>query len=127
MGAMKTQLSDKQLLWQAYRDAYQQYKNAAARLAKLNARASNNSAELETALLSLEQARLNYNDSRDTLAAYLMPREIRQAFWSIPSPGRDRVKGLAELFWLLAGRPQGTAEDDWYRAERVVRHAGAVA
>ena len=49
-------------------------------------------------------------------------------FWLVPPATRQeiqRVKGLAELFWELAGKPQGSAEDHWYRAERVVRHAGA--
>jgi hypothetical protein len=126
MGATTTQLSDKQLLWLAYRDAFRQWEREAARLAKINAKASYDPAEAEVALLSVEQARLTYNDSRDTLAAFLMKPEVRRAFWVVPAATRQesrRVKGLAELFWELAGKPQGSAEDDWYRAERVVRHA----
>jgi hypothetical protein len=109
------------LLWRAYRDAYRQFENAASQLGK-----THDPAEAEAALLSVEQARLAYNDTRDTLAAFLMPAEDREAFWTIPAATRQesrRVKGLAELFWEMAGRPQGSAEDDWYRAERVVRHA----
>src|SRR5271165_4750959 len=107
MGATKTQLSDKQLLWRAYYDAFRQLKREASRLAKINAKASYDPAEAEAALLCVEQARLTYNDSRDLLAAFLMRPEARQAFWMIPAVTREevrRVKGLAELFWELAGK-----------------------
>jgi hypothetical protein len=128
MGATATQAFDKQLLWRAYRDAFRRFDREAARLAKINARASYDPAEAEAALLCLEQARLTCNDTRDTLAAFMMSQAARQAFWAIPAATRQethRVKGLAELFWELAGKPQGSADDDWYRAERVVRRAGA--
>ena len=128
MGATKSQLSDKQLLWRAYRDAFRRLEREATRLAKINAKASYDPAEAEAALLCMEQARLTYNDTRDTLAAFLMSPEARREFWMVPAAKRQetrRVKGLAELFWELAGKPQGSADDDWYRAERVVRHADA--
>ena len=128
MAAAQTQVFDKQLLWRAYRDAFRQFGREATRLAKINAEASYDPAEAEAALLCVEQARLTYNDTRDTLAAFMMSQTARQAFWAIPTAARQdarRVKGLAELFWELAGKPQGSADDDWYRAERVVRHAGA--
>jgi len=128
MGATATQLSDKQVLWRAYRDAFHQMEREAVRLAKTNSRACYDPVEAEAALLCLEQARLTYNDTRDTLAAFLMSPAVRQTLWAIPAATRQetrRVKGLAELFWELAGKPQGSADDDWYRAERVVRHAGA--
>ena len=38
---------------------------------------------------------------------------------------RDRVREIAELRWELAGKPEGTADDDWYRAEEIVRRATA--
>ena len=129
MEATATQLSDKQLLSRAYCEAFEQFQREARRLAKINARPSYDPTEAEAALLSVEQARLTYNDTRDTLAAFLMSPEGRQAFWMIPAATRQeirRVRGLAELFWELAGKPSGTADDDWYRAERVVRHADEV-
>jgi hypothetical protein len=57
-----------------------------------------------------------------------MPAKLARLFWSIPpAAGRDeaRVKSIAELLWELKGKPQGSADDDWYRAERVARHTGA--
>lgn len=128
MSATQTQVFDKQLLWRAYRDAFRQFGREACLLAKINSKAVYDPAEAEAALMCLEQARLIYNDARDTLAAFMMSQGARQAFWAIPAAARQenrRVKGVAQLFWELSGRPQGTADDDWYRAERIVRHAGA--
>ncbi len=64
------------------------------------------------------------------LAASMMPAEYSRAFWAIPVVAQGeqtRVKDIAELLWELSGKPQGSADDDWYRAERVVRHVGAEA
>lgn len=127
MGATQTQLSGEQLLWQAYRDAFRQFEREARKLAEIQASAISDRAEAEKALLRVENARLAYNDTRDTLAASRMPAALSRALWKIPAAARreqTRVKDIAELLWELAGKPQGSADDDWYRAERVVRHAG---
>ena len=125
MGATQTRLSTEKLLWQAYRGAFRQFQREANRLAEIKAKAASDPAETERALLRVEHARLTYSDTRDTLAASMMSPESSRKFWAIPAR-RDqaRVKSIAELFWELAGKPQGSAEDDWYRAERVVRHTG---
>jgi hypothetical protein len=128
MGATQTQLSRKQLLWQSYRDAFRQFEREATRLAEINLKHSTNPAETERALERVEHARLAYNDVRDSLAASLLPPQEAQRFFAIPSTTRrerSRVKTIAELLWVLNGKPQGSADDDWYRAERVVRRAEA--
>jgi hypothetical protein len=128
MGATQTRLSGEQLLWQAYRGAFEIFKREAGRLAEIQAKVACDPAEAEKALMRVEYARLAYNDIRDTLAASLMGAEYSRAFWALPGAARReeaRVKSIAELFWELAGKPQGTADDDWYRAERVARHAAA--
>ena len=130
MGATQTKLSGKPL-WQAYRDAFLQFQREARKLAEITAEASHDPAEAEKALLRVEHARLTYNEIRDRAAASLMSPESNEAFWTIPAtPSHEeaRVKSIAELLWELAGKPQGSADDDWYRAERVVRNtAGEVA
>jgi len=128
MGATQTQLSRKQLLWESYREAFQQFEREAMRLAELNLKHSTNPAETERALERVEHARLAYNDTRDTLAASMLSPKDAHLFWTIPASARReqaRVKTVAELLWELNGRPQGSADDDWYRAERVVRSAAA--
>jgi hypothetical protein len=125
MGATYTRLSSEQLLWQSYRDAFRQFMREADRLSEIKVKFAHDPAEAEKALLLVEHARLTYNDTRDALAASLMRPESRRKFWSIPVAVRReqaRVKSIAELLWELAGKPQGSADDDWYRAERVVRH-----
>ena len=128
MGATQTQLSKYQLLWQSYREAFRQFEREAVRLAEINAKHYTDPAETERALARIEHARLAYNDTRDTLAASMLTPEMARLFWTVPAASRrehSRVKDIAELLWELNGRPQGSAEDDWYRAERVVRHAEA--
>ena len=130
MGATQTKLSGKQLLWQGYRDAFRQFEREANRLQEIKTKSSFDAAEAEKALLRVENARLAYNDTRDALAASRMSEEQSRALWTIPGAGRvehERVKDIAVLLWELAGKPRGSADDDWYRAERVVRHAAAEA
>jgi hypothetical protein len=126
MQAIETRLSREHI--QAYRDAFREYQREARRLAETNAQASHDAGETERALMCVEHARVAYNETRDLLAASLMSPEASREFWTIPAAsGRKqaRVKTIAELLWVMAGRPQGTADDDWYRAERVVTNAAA--
>jgi len=127
MEATQTRLSSNQLLWQAYRDSFREFEREASRLAEIKAQSSHEPADAERALLRVEHARLVYNDVRDTLAASLMSPDRSRALFAIPAAVRrehNRVRSIAELLWELAGKPQGSADDDWYRAERVVRRAG---
>ena len=61
-----------------------------------------------------------YNGARDSLVRSLLPSVL-------PSPEqtdhRQDVQAIAELLWESAGRPTGTAEDDWRRAEAIVESA----
>ena len=76
---------------------------------------------IDAALLDLEKARVSYNHSRDVLARELMPMFQTPA----AEPRTDRVREIAELRWELAGKPEGTDDDNWYRAEEIVRRAVA--
>lgn len=79
-----------------------------------------NTGQMETALLDMERARLAYTAARDALAQHLSPA-LTQA--KRPKPGN--VSGIAELLWEVAGRPDGTAQKDWLRAEEIARRAAA--
>ena len=35
-----------------------------------------------------------------------------------PSPSREEIARLAEKYWMERGRTDGSAEQDWLRAER---------
>ena len=59
---------------------------------------------------TIEAERL-YRQCRDTLAGIILE----------PDAGRpSAVQRLAHSLWERAGRPAGTAESDWYRAEALV-------
>ena len=78
---------------------------------------------IDGALLEMERARVEYNRSRDFLAEQLS--SARGFHSEAAELGVNRVREIAELRWELAGKPEGTAEDDWYRAEEIVRRATA--
>jgi hypothetical protein len=122
MQAVEMQLTEKQLLLQSFRDAFERFERESNRLHILG---FGDPRRLEDAFLRVERARLAYNDARDALAVSLMSPGLRTKFLCLgPSAanGPVRIKGVAELFWELAGKPTGTADDDWYRAERVLSH-----
>ena len=79
------------------------------------------------AVVELEQAHWVYDRCRDALAVELVPASMRGAFRHIePNSAEvyeDRVRAVAQLLWESVGRPEGTADDDWIRAEQIVRLA----
>jgi len=65
---------------------------------------------------------VNYNHQRDLLAQQLLSSS------RLPDsnqPSANRVREIAELRWELAGKPEGSDEENWYRAEEIVRLAQA--
>ena len=106
-----------------YRSAFREFAEK-VRQARALMKASNPDRQaIDAALLELETARVTYNHRRDILAQHLLSSA------PVPSdtlrPTADRVRAVAELRWELAGRPEGTAEDDWYRAEEIVGRSAA--
>lgn len=77
---------------------------------------------IDAALLEMEKARLTYNQRRDALVQHLSANAA-----PLPElePLDNRVREIAELRWELGGKPEGTADDNWYRAEDIVRRATA--
>jgi len=77
---------------------------------------------IDAALLELEKARVNYNHRRDMLAQQLLSfSQFPESIQAQP----NRVREIAELRWELAGKPEGTDDENWYRAEDIVRRATA--
>lgn len=112
--------------WLDYHAAFENFSGKVRQLQTLAAQEKIDRAEMETSLLEVEHARLAYSGCRDALARELLRRSARD-----PSslrrdvPDRTRVKAIAELFWDLTGRREGTMEDNWHRAESIVRRAAA--
>jgi len=77
----------------------------------------------EAALLELEKAQLAYDEARDALIQNMFPRS--QQLVRASEDHHADIQTIAELLWESAGRPTGTQEEDWKRAEAIVQCAVA--
>src|SRR5271154_2104449 len=112
----------------AYREAFADFARKAQNVQALNEQSnvSSNHPEgaLEAALVELERAHVQYNLRRDEWVQYLLPGgslkpgEADQAH-------EDCIRSIAATLWENAGRPDGTAYEDWRKAEEIVRQATA--
>jgi hypothetical protein len=107
-------------LRQFYLRAFRAYAEQARRLQSLTAQRHPDKTAIDAALLDLEKARWTYNQDRDALASALLRAPV---LISSSRPYSDRVRSVASLRWEVAGRPEGTAEEDWFRAEEIVGSA----
>jgi len=115
-------------LWREYRVAFAQFASSARIVQALKESTGPARASIDDALLDLERARLHYNDRRDALAAALLPNSNLAAPAPRDHAGYDHVghiREFAQLLWDLEDRRDGRADDDWYRAEKIVRSAVA--
>jgi len=114
--------------WLDYRAAFENFSRKVRHFQSLTEHEKADPAEVEASLIEVELARLEYSTSRDVLACELLRQSVRD----IPSPLRDgpgperlRTKAMAKLVWDLRGRPEGTANEDWQRAESILGRAAA--
>ena len=106
-------------LWRNYQLSFQKFSRSVATIQHLTAQPSINQSEFARAVVDLENARISYNHARDALAAELLESSL--PLGPDASQGRQvRTKKIAELLWESAGRPAGTADDDWHRAEQII-------
>jgi hypothetical protein len=110
-----------------YRQAFEDFSRQAQRVQLLTENSTGDRKAFETALLELEKAHFMYNDARDALVRALLPTTPRRPEGRPERNHRADVPAIAELLWESAGRPTGTAEDDWQRAEAIVECAVASA
>jgi hypothetical protein len=101
-------------LWNTYRTTWEAFSSQLAELQRL-VESGERADRVRSARLAVEKARVAHDVARDRLAARLAP----------PEPEEQRVRETARLLWEFAGKPQGTAETDWFRAEQLVRSASA--
>lgn len=108
-----------------YRTTFVEFSRLAWKVQSLKTKTNPSPAEIEAALLQLEQARVAHNHARDLLA-YTILRPGRPVSLSAAGDSYGmRVKRVAELLWEFEGRREGKADDHWFRAERIVQHATA--
>ena len=114
---------------QAYRQAFDEFAKQAQHVQVLTAQSYVDAKVLEAALLELERAHVNYDLCRDQWVQFLLPSGIRDSVFKSASDvehsHEDCVRTIAELLWKNSGRPEGTAHEDWRKAEEIVRQAAA--
>jgi hypothetical protein len=115
--------------WTEYRAAFDRFSIQVRKLQVLTGEDYADPADVEAALIAVELARQNYNATRDALARDLMLHSSRGVpRFATKSQDNDqgRVKAMAELFWDLTGRHDGADDENWYRAENIVRRADSI-
>jgi hypothetical protein len=109
-------------LFSDYRNAFAEFAQKTRQARALMSAANPDWQAIDAALLDLEKARVNYNHRRDILAQQLLSSsQLPEA----AQPQPNRVREIAQLRWELAGKPEGTDDENWFRAEDIVRRATA--
>jgi Protein of unknown function (DUF2934) len=98
----------------AYRTAFGEYARQLDCLQRLADGNGPDHGRMDAAERAVERARQAHNSARDHLAQALAASTAK------PST-EEQVRQTARLLWELEGRPQGTAENDWRRAEQLIR------
>ena len=116
-------------LWQKYREAFHEFARRVEELKSLRASGNADRTSVNSTLLAFERARVKYYESRNALAAVLLSGRLSRSAevqWSVcPRDDNQRVREIAQLLWEFDARREGFAEDDWYRAEAIIRSARA--
>jgi hypothetical protein len=110
----------------AYRTTFDEYACKLEALQRLIDSNHADEAQIEAAIQEADAARRAHNAARDLLAAELVAQSsLKTSARRSPPAGEDRIRETAQLLWEFAGRPQGTAEGDWRRAEQLVLAASS--
>ena len=109
-------------LFSDYRNAFAEFAQNTRQARALMSATNPDWQAIDAALLDLERARVNYNHRRDMLARQLVSSS---QFPEATQPQPSRVREIAQLRWELAGKPEGTDDENWFRAEDIVRATAA--
>jgi hypothetical protein len=108
---------------QLYREAFAEFAKKAQYVQALTEQQNADPRALEAALLELERAHVHHNLRRDEWVQQLLPGALKTS--DVERAHQDCVRSIAALLWENAGRPEGTASEDWRKAEEIVRQATA--
>jgi uncharacterized protein YciW len=109
--------------WREYRRAFQEFSQKARKFQLLTAQQNPDRAAIVAALVELEKVRVEYNRRRDEVAKQLLSHALPEPDSS--QANEARIKQIAELLWEFSGKQDGTADDDWHRAEEIIRRTAA--
>jgi hypothetical protein len=107
-------------LQNAYRVTFREYADRLNQLQGLIDCGQTGTNEFQIALEAVEAARAAHSHARDCLA-----RELLRVTKSAATGDEQQIRRTARLIWEFAGRPEGTADRDWQRAEKLVRAAAS--
>ena len=103
----------------AYSAAFQNFSEEARKLQRLTDEPRASRAEIEAAVFAVEKARIAYSKARDAAAELLLHTSLQAG----PDSSPAHTAEIAELLWKGSGKPEGSADADWYRAEEIIRVA----
>jgi len=110
--------------WKSYRHAFENFRAEVGRVQSLGAASNPSREEIDNAVVRLQIASEDYRVARNVLLREMIPQEHHSTTsMNDDIPYSERVKETAALLWELEGRPNGSALDDWYRAEAIVRRS----
>jgi hypothetical protein len=114
---------------QEYRKAFLQFAEKVQLVQTLTADPHIDPRQVEAALLEMERAHVRYDICRDRWAEFFLPSEkrarVNQPVREIEHSHEHCIPTIAEFLWESAGRPEGTADEDWRKAEEIVKQAAA--
>jgi Protein of unknown function (DUF2934) len=109
----------------AYRRAFQLFSQKAQQAQALAGLSGQDPKVVEAALIELQRAHTDYERCRDVWVRHLLGYTERRT--PNAAPHDNDVRTIAELLWESAGRPEGTAAEDWRRAEEIIEKAAGLA
>ena len=112
----------------AYRDAFRLFSTKAGQVQELTAVSGSDPKAVEAALIEFQVARIEYQKRRDAwVKELLLSSGHDQTVADSCHFHEDDVRAIAELLWESAGRPEGTAAEDWRQAEEILEKAAVCA
>jgi hypothetical protein len=110
-------------VWEAYDAAFHEFSEKVRNLQNLTDDPASPKHAIEAAVLAVEIARIAYGRARDAAAEMLLDAPLTNSLPPAANGSPVHTAEIAELLWKSAGRPEGTAESDWRRAEEIIRLA----
>ena len=112
-----------------YRKAFHEFAEKVQLVQTLTADPQVDPKRMVAALLEMERAHVHYDICRDRWAEFFLPSQKRvqanQPARDIEHSHEHCIPTIAEFLWESAGRPEGSADDDWRKAEEIVKQAAA--
>jgi hypothetical protein len=129
MSTAEAQVYGRAELWREYREAFRKFAQRVNELESLKTKKNVNRRSVDIALFELEKARVYYRQTRDSLASVLLSRRpgkfAEDQLSTRLQDDNQHVREVAQVLWELEARREGFADDDWYRAEEIIRSARA--